>query len=333
MKTLVTGGGGFLGRYIVMKLLGRGDSVRVLGRHAYSDLQARGVETIRADLQNSRAVEQACRGMDVVFHVGAHTSYWAPWRSYHATNVLGTRNVLDGCRKGGVRKLIYTSTSSVAWAPGLLEGTDESVPYPEHYRCPYSATKAIAERMVLQANGIDGLLTVSVRPHMIFGPGDPHLFPRLFDRARRRKLIQVGDGTNRVDIVYVENASDAHLLAADRLSDGSPVNGQAYVISQGRPVVFWKWINRILERMKMPQVNRNVSYGMARFLGAGMEMAYAALPLPGEPRLTRFLVDLLAVSHYSDISKARNDLGYEPRISTEDGLDHTIDAFQSGYLN
>lgn len=333
MKTLVTGGGGFLGRHLVMKLLARGDSVRVLGRRAYSDLEARGVETFRADLQNAAAVEQACRGMDTVFHAGAQTAYWGPWHSYYATNVVGTRNVLNGCRKAAVRKLIYTSTSSVVWAARSLEGTNESFPYAERFSCPYSTTKALAERMVLQANGIDDLLTVSVRPHVIFGPGDPHLFPRLFDRARRGKLIQVGDGMNKVDVVYVENASDAHLLAADRLSHGSPVNGQAYAISQAKPVVFWKWINGILQRMKMPQADRNVSYGIARVLGAGMEMAYATLPLPGEPKMTRFLADLLAVSHYSDISKARYDLGYEPRISTEDGIDRTIEAFQDGHLN
>ena len=333
MKALVTGGGGFLGRYIVMKLLARGDSVRVLGRQAYSDLEARGVETIRADLQNATAVEQACRGMDTVFHAGAQTAYWGPWRSFHATNVVGTRNVLEGCRKAAVRKLIYTSTPSVVWAPGGLEGMDESVPYPDRYTCPYPATKAIAERLVLQANGTDGLLTVSVRPHLIFGSGDPHLFPRIIDRARRGQLIQVGDGTNKVDVVYVENAADAHLLAADGLGDGSPVNGQAYFISQGRPVALWEWINGLLERMTMPHVGRKVSYGMARAVGAAMEIAYAVLPLRGEPRVTRFLADLLATSQYSDISKARNDLGYEPRISTEDGLDRTIKALQMGSLN
>jgi nucleoside-diphosphate-sugar epimerase len=210
---------------------------------------------------------------------------------------------------------------------------DESVPYPDRYTCPYPATKAIAERLVLQANDTDGLLTVSVRPHLIFGSGDPHLFPRIIDRARRGQLIQVGDGTNKVDVVYVENAADAHLLAADRLGAGSPVNGQAYFISQGRPVALWEWINGILARMKMPHVGRKVSYGMARAVGAAMEIAYAVLPLRGEPRLTRFLADLLATSQYSDISRARNDLGYEPRISTEDGLDRTIKALQMGSLN
>lgn len=328
MKALVTGGGGFLGRHIVAKLLARGDSVRVLGRQAYSDLEARGVETIRADLQNATAVAQACHGMDAVFHAGAQTAYWGAWRSFYGTNVVGTRNVLEGCRKGAVRKLIYTSTPSVVWARGGLEGMDESVPYPDRYTCPYPATKAIAERLVLEANGVGGLLTVSLRPNLIFGPGDPHLFPRIIARARQGQLFQVGEGRNRVDVVYVENAADAHLLAADKLGAGSPVNGHAYFISQGVPVVLWTWIDGILERLGLPRVNRKVSHGMARAVGAAMEIAYTVLPLPGEPRMTRFLADLLATSHYFDISKARKDFGYEPRISTEDGLDRTIEALK-----
>ncbi len=333
MKALVTGGGGFLGRHVVAKLLVRGDRVRVFGRRPYPDLQKMGVETVVADLQDAAAVERACRGMDTVFHVAALTGYWGSWRSFYGPNVVGTQNVLHGCRQAGVRKLIYTSTPSVVSAPGNMEHVDERVPYPTHYECPYPATKAQAERLVLHANGTDGLLTVSVRPHLIFGPGDPHLFPRIIERARRGQLVQVGDGTNKVDVVYVENAADAHLLAADRLREGSQVNGQAYFISQGVPVVLWAWINTILMELGLPKVTRTLSHGMARAVGAALEMAYTVLPLRGEPQMTRFLADQLATSHYFDIAKARRDLGYEPRISTEDGLERTLKAFQINSIN
>ena len=329
MKALVTGGGGFLGRHIVVKLLAGGDKVRVLGRRHYPNLEAKGVETVRADIQDAASVERACLGMDAVFHVAALAGYWGSWQSYYGPNVVGTQNVLNGCRKAGVRKLIYTSTPSVVSALGNLVNADERVPYPAHYECPYPATKAQAERLVLATNGKDGLLTASLRPHLIYGPGDPHLFPRIIDRARRGLLVQVGDGTNRVDVTYVENAADAHLLAADRLGDGSPVNGQAYFISQGAPVTLWPWINLLLERLGLPVVRRRISHGVARTVGAAMEMAYTVLPLRGEPRMTRFLADQLATSHYFDISKARKDLGYEPRISTEEGLERTIKALQA----
>lgn len=329
MKALVTGGGGFLGRHIATKLLARGDQVRVLGRRQYPDLEQMGAETVQADLQDAAAVERACLGMDTVFHVAARAGYWGSWASYYGPNVVGTQNVLNGCRTACARKLIYTSTPSVVSAPGNLEHADESTPYPDKYECPYPATKAQAERLVLDANGKDGLLTTSLRPHLIYGPGDPHLFPRIIDRARRGLLVQVGDGTNLVDITYVENAADAHLLAADRLGDDSSVGGQAYFISQGTPVSLWPWINLLLERLGIPGVHRKISHGVARTVGAAMEMAYTVLPLRGEPRLTRFLADQLATSHYFDIAKARKDLGYEPRISTEEGLERTIKALQA----
>ncbi|HTO72436.1 MAG TPA: NAD-dependent epimerase/dehydratase family protein, partial [Gemmatimonadales bacterium] len=295
----------------------------------YPDLEQMGVETVLADLQDAGAVARACLGMETVFHVAARAGYWGSWDSYYGPNVIGTQHVLAGCRKAGARKLIYTSTPSVVSAPGNLAHADERVPYPARYECPYPATKAQAERLVLGANGTDGLLTVSVRPHLIYGPGDPHLFPRIIDRARRGLLVQVGDGTNLVDVTYVENAADAHLLAADRLGDGSPVGGQAYFISQGTPVALWPWINGILMALGIPSVTRKISHGVARTVGAAMEMAYTVLPLRGEPRMTRFLADQLATSHYFDIAKARTDLGYEPRIGTEDGLDRTIKAFQA----
>lgn len=328
MKALVTGGGGFLGRHIVMKLLARGDAVRVLGRRRHPDLEQMGVESVQADVHDAAAVERACLGMETVFHVAAHAGYWGSWDSYYEPNVVGTQNVLAGCRKAGVRKLIYTSTPSVVSAHGSLEHVDERTPYPAHYDCAYPATKAQAERLVLETNGKNGLLTAALRPHLIYGPGDPHLFPRIIDRARKGRLVQVGDGTNKVDVTYVGNAADAHLLAADRLGDGSPVNGQAYFISQGTPVALWPWINSILAALGIPGVHRKISHGAARAVGAAMEMAYTVLPLRGEPRMTRFLADQLATSHYFDIAKARKDLGYEPRIGTEEGLERTLKALQ-----
>jgi len=330
MKALVTGGGGFLGRHIVTKLLARGDAVRVLGRQQYPDLAAMGAEVQCADIQDAAAVARACLGMDAVFHVAARAGYWGSQQSYYGPNVVGTENILNGCREAGVHELIYTSTPSVVSAPGNLEHANESVAYPAQYDSPYPATKAEAERRVLAANGQDDLLTVSLRPHLMFGPGDPHLFPRIIDRAKRGLLVQVGDGTNTVDITYVENAADAHLLAADRLGAGSPVNGQAYFISQGTPVALWPWINSILGALGIPLVHRAMSHRTARTVGAAMELAYTILPLPGEPRMTRFLADQLATSHYFDISNARRDLGYEPRISTEDGLEWTVAALHSG---
>lgn len=323
MNALVTGGGGFLGRYIVEKLLARGDRVRVIARGRYPDVEALGAETIQADVRDRDAVIAACRGVDVVFHVAALPLLWGRWEEFFGTNVVGTRNVIEACRAGGVGRLVYTSTPSVVFDDGDLEQADESRPYPARYRASYPATKAMAERAVVAASGGD-LLTVALRPHLVWGPRDNHLVPRILGRARAGQLVVVGDGRNRVDITYVENAADAHLLAADRLQPGSPVAGQCYFISQGEPVVLWDFVNDLLGRLGLPRVTRAIPYPAARALGTVLETAHRVLRLRTEPRMTRFLAAQLAHSHWFDIGRARRELGYEPRVSTSEGLDRLV---------
>ncbi|MBI2986220.1 MAG: NAD-dependent epimerase/dehydratase family protein [Deltaproteobacteria bacterium] len=325
MKALVTGGGGFLGRYVVEKLVARGDSVRVLGRNRYPELERLGVESLQADLRNRSAVIKACQEIDVVFHVAALPAIWGKWRDFYAINVEGTKNVLAGCAEQRVPKLVYTSTPSVVFDQGDLCNVDESRPYPESYNCHYPKTKAIAERLVIEANGRKGLLAASLRPHLVWGPRDNHLIPKVLQRARARQLFVVGDGSNRVDITYVENAADAHLQAADHLKAGSPVAGQVYFISQGEPVVLWDFINQLLERLGIPKVTRSIPYRAAKSLGVVLETVHTLFSLSREPRMTRFLAAQLAKSHYFDISRARRDFGYSPRISTAEGLERLVD--------
>src|SRR5262249_29229126 len=152
------------------------------------------------------------------------------------------------------------------------------------------------------------------RPHLIWGPRDRHLIPRLLQRARSGQLRRVGDGTNQVDMIYVENAAEAHLRAGDALTLNSPVGGQAYFISQGEPVNCWGWIDDLLALAGLPKLQRQISARAAWAIGSAMEAAYGALRLRGEPRMTRFLAAQLSKSHYFDISRARRDFGFAPRI-------------------
>lgn len=329
MKALVTGGGGFLGRYIVEKLMARGDSVRVFGRSAYPDLAGMGAETIQGDLRDQAAVIKACGKVDVVFHVAALPAIWGKWRDFYGINVVGTNNIVTGCKVHGVPRLVYTSTPSVVFDQSDLCNENETYPYPRRYNCYYPATKAMAERCVIEANGRDGLLTAALRPHLIWGPRDRHLIPRVLQRAKSGDLWIVGNGLNRVDITYVENAADAHLQAADHLHAGSPVAGQAYFISQGEPVVLWDFINQLLDRLGLPRITRALSYRTAKSMGAVLELAYKVFFLPGEPRMTRFLAAQLSSSHYFDISKAYADFGYEPKISTHEGLERLVNYLRS----
>jgi len=319
MKALVTGAGGFLGGAIVRMLRQRGVDVRSFTRTHSAALERAGVEQHLGDIADRTAVEKAAAGVDVVYHVAAKAGVWGRHDAFVATNVVGTENVIAACRRHGIRRLVYTSTPSVVHGGNDLEGADESVPYATQFENSYAATKAMAEQAVLAANSSQ-LATVALRSHLIWGPGDPHLVPRIVARGRAGKLRRVGSRPVKVDVTYVDNAADAHVLAGERLAVGSSCGGKAYFISNGEPVELWAFIDRVLAAAGLPPVNRTVSVGTAKLAGRLLEHVYRVLRLPGEPPMTRFVASQLSTSHWYDISAARRDLGYEPRVSVEEGL-------------
>ncbi len=280
---LVTGGTGFLGRQLVERLLQAGRQVTVLGRTPAPDLEARGVRFVRASLSDTTAVRAACAGATTVFHVAAKVGVWGRYEDFHRTNVLGTRALLEGCREHRVARFVHTSTPSVVYNGRDLAGADESLPLTTSCPSPYPQTKAIAEREVLSANGA-ALRTVALRPHLIWGVGDPHLVPRVLERARAGRLRIVGEGRNRVDMVHVDNAVDAHLLAEAALTRfDAPAAGRAYFITNGEPVLLWEWIDQLLRALGEPAITKRISLPAARFVGAACELAWRILPVRGEP--------------------------------------------------
>ncbi len=307
VKVLVTGGNGFLGSRIVARLVARGDEVTVFARGPYQG--SAGLQSIRGDLRDASAVADAIKGRDAVFHAAARAGVWGKRNEYFGINLTGTRNVLAACQKHGVQRLVYTSTPSVVFGDGSLEGADESTPYAARFLTHYAESKRYAEEEVLAANGVAGVSTVALRPHLIWGPGDPHLVPRVLARARAGQLRRVGDGANLVDITHVEDAADAHLLALDRLEQCS---GRVYFI-HSETVKLWDWIDVLLRRAGLAPVEKSVSRAAARRAGAVLEFVYGLFGLAGEPPMTRFVAENLAVSHYFNIAAARRDLGYQPR--------------------
>ena len=334
---LVTGGTGFLGRRLVERLLAAGRSVAVLGRTPASDLERRGVSFIRAALDDAAAVSAACAGVETVFHVAAKVGVWGRYDDFFRTNVLGTRALLEGCRAHGVRRLVFTSTPSVVYNGRDLAAADESLPLTTECPSPYPLTKAIAEREVLAANS-DRLRTVALRPHLIWGPGDPHLVPRILARARAGRLRIVGDGRTRVDMVHVDNAADAHLLAEqgltgchlldDKGQGARRADGRAFFITNGEPVVLWEWINELLRGLGERPVTKRISLRSAAAIGAACEAAWRVLRLSGEPPMTRFVAAELAKDHWFDIAAARRDLGYTPRVTMAEGTAALIASLQ-----
>lgn len=317
---LVTGGTGFLGRHLVERLLGQGRSVTVLARHPDPVLSERGVRFLCAPLDDAATVTAACEGMETVFHTAAKVGVWGPYSEFFRTNVLGTRAVLNGCQKHGVKRLVYTSTPSVVYNGRGLAGADESLPLTKDCPSSYPLTKAIAEQEVLKAN-TDDFRTVALRPHLIWGSGDTHLVPRVLAQARAGRLRIVGDGKNRVDMVHVSNAADAHLLAESVLAgtQAGAAAGHAYFITNGEPVCLWDWINHLLISLGEKPVTRSISLTATSGFGAVCEFMWRWLPLKGEPPMTRFVAAELAKDHWFDISAAKKDLGYAPRISMAEG--------------
>lgn len=319
MKALVTGGGGFLGGVIVRMLHERGDEVRSFSRGAYQNLTSLGVEQIRGGLEDREAVLKAAEGCDIIFHVAAKAGIWGSYQDFYRANVSGTEHIIAACRKNGINKLVYTSSPSVVFDGSDVEGRNESLPYPDSYEAHYPATKAIAEQLVLAANSPE-LAVISLRPHLIWGPGDNHLTPRIIAKGMSGKLRRIGSRQNLVDTVYVDNAARAHLQAADILSPGSCVAGKCYFISNGEPLPLWEMVNRILAAADLPPVTKVISPKMALTIGCICEGLWTLFRLSGEPPMTRFVAHELASAHWFDISAARRDFGYHPDISVEEGL-------------
>lgn len=314
---LVTGGGGFLGGAIVRLLRSRGEKVRTLSRGRYPELERLGVEHISADLTDADAVTTACRGVEAVFHTAAKFGTWGRYEAYYQANTQGTFNVIQACNACKVSRLIFTSSPSVIFDGRDIAGGDESMPYPSRYEGPYPETKALAEQAVLMA-AARGLPAIALRPHLIWGPEGLHLVDRILSRAGRLRLV--GDGRNKVDTIYVDNAAWAHILAEKRLKEDPSLSGRVFFISQDQPIAFSEMLNQILAAGGLPPVTRQISPALALLVATLFEGIYRFLGIQSEPPLTRFQANAMARDHWFDISAVKRDLGYAPIVSIEEGF-------------
>ncbi len=320
MKILVTGGGGFLGQALCRRLIAEGHTVTSFSRSLYPSLKDMGVISLQGSVADFPALRQALRDQDACFHTASKVAMWGKWEDFYQTNTIGTQNVIQAMKDEGVPLLIYTSTPSVVFGTEDLINIDESMPYPQRSLSRYARSKRLAEEMVLAANGED-LQTVSLRPHLMFGPGDSNLLPRLIDAHRKKRLKQIGDGLNMVDVLYIENAVDAHVQALHKMITApQSITGRAFFLGQG-PVNLWAFINKIMEKNDLPPVHKKMNFKKAYALGSIIE---GFLSLFGryhvEPPMTRFVALQLAKNHYFDHSKSHHDLGWQPKIDVDEGL-------------
>ena len=334
----ITGAGGFIGGKLAERLLAAGRRVRVLARRPLPVLERLGAEIISGDLHDLSALTRGCTGAGTVFHVAGRVGVWGPTEEFFRVNLGGTQNVIAACRAVGVPRLVYTSSPSVVYNGGDLAGIDESAPLCTTAPCAYPTSKAAAERAVVQAHG-PGLSTVSLRPHLVWGPGDRNVVPRVLALAKKGRLKIVGSGRNLVDCTHISNVIDAHLFAEQALLRGggvpSPraaVGGRAYFITNGEPVVLWDWINELLRGVGLPAITKHVSLGAAYRAGGLLEFLWRVLPLKGEPPMTRFVAKELATDHWFKIDAARRDLGYAPRVTMAAGTAELLEHLRTAQI-
>lgn len=326
MRAVVTGASGYLGSELVRGLLASGDEVVAGSRKPVPELAALGARPVELDLSDRDALREAFRGAEVVYHAAAKVGVTGSRADFVASNVAGTENVIAACEARRVPRLVFTSSPSVVFDGGDHVMASNDLPYPTRYASEYPRTKALAERAVLAANGRWGLSTCALRPHLIVGVRDPHLVPRIVQRARAGKLVRVGDGRNEVTLCPVEDAVHAHLLAGRALAPGVPHAGKAYFIGDARPVVLWAWIEGLLAALGIEAPRRRLSKRAAYAVGAACEVAWRILRRDGEPPLTRFVALQLATSHSYDMKPASRDFGYQPVVSTEAATERIVAA-------
>lgn len=319
-RVFVTGAGGFLGKALCRFL--RSADIEVIGyaRGNYPDLEDMGVHLIKGDIADKKSLLAAMHGCDLVFHVASKAGVWGNKDAYFLPNVSGTENIICACQSLNIQRLVYTSTPSVTFSGVDENGIDETQPYAQQYLNFYGLSKALAEKKVLAANS-DSLKTVALRPHLIWGPGDAHLVPRVIARAEAGKLKLVGKTDKLVDTIYIDNAVYAHLLAAVKLNDNAPAcAGKAYFLSNDQPILMADMLNKILACKGLKPVTKRVPASLAYAVGVLLEWLYWGLRKDSEPLMTRFVARQLSTSHYFDISAAKKDLQYQPLVNIDQGM-------------
>ncbi len=273
----------------------------------------------RGDITSLEQLYAAAQGAQAIVHTAGKAGVWGDPEDYRRINVTGTDNVIEVCRTQAIPMLVHTSSPSIVHTGGDIGGADESLPIADHFSAPYPATKAEAEKRVTAANSSQ-LKTVSLRPHLIWGPGDPHILPRLAAKARGGTLALPAPD-KIIDTIFVENAAQAHVNALQELLGSARCAGKAYFVTNNEPMPQGEIIRKLLAAIGIDVKIRAVPVGLAKTAGALCETAWRTFGLKSEPPVTRFSVEQLATAHWFDTSAATRDFGYTPEISIAEGLE------------
>lgn len=317
-----------IGRHVIEILLLRGDDVTVLQRGASGIAD---VKELRCDLSASatQAVDvqeilvRGMQGADAVVHLAAKVGVSGRWDAFEALNVKGTRRVVNAALECGVSGFVHVSSPSVAHAGHSLVGASAGVANPEKVRGHYARSKALGEQIALDAN-CDKMSVVSLRPHLVWGPGDQQLVQRIIDRAKAGRLQLVGSGQAFIDTTFIDNAASAIVAGIDNVERAA---GNALVISNGQPRTVSEIIQRILLSAGIEKTLRHVPSPIAIAAGTAIEQIWQTLDKQNDPPMTRFLAEQLATAHWFDQRKTRKLLGWQPTIGLEEGFERLADSF------
>ncbi|XP_059144032.1 sterol-4-alpha-carboxylate 3-dehydrogenase, decarboxylating-like [Physella acuta] len=326
-KCLVIGGGGFLGRHLCEVLLERGWIVQVFDiRKTFEDSR---IQFFVGDLCKKEDLKPALEGVYCVFHCASPAPLSNNKALFYKVNYEGTLNIIETCKEVGIKRLILTSSASVVYeGHGIKNGKEDELPYAKKPLDYYTETKILQEKAVLSANSED-FLTVAIRPHGIFGPRDLSMVATAVDMARKGKTKYIiGDGKNVVDFTYVGNVVHGHILAAENLNPGSPICGKAYHITNAEPIFFWTFMTRLLTGLGYPAPSIHLPYTFLYIVALIMQfVAWALSPFTTiTPTLTPMKVALAGTDHFYSSERAKNDMGYKPVFTLDQGLKLTIES-------
>ncbi len=321
MKVLVTGATSLLGRSVVERLVGRGDTVSVLQRHP----SGLAVTEYLGDIADKEVVAKSMAGADAVVHLAARVAVTGPWAEFESVNIDGTRNVVDAAKGAGIRRFVQISSPSVAYLGDPLVGASADPADPSRARGHYARSKAGAELLALAANSSE-MAVVAIRPHLVWGPGDTQLIGRIVDRARAGRLATVGSGAALIDSTYVDNAADALVAAIDRAPD---IGGRAFVVTNGEPRPVRELLNRIVRSAGLEPTRARVPYHVARGGGFAAERIWERWGSEEDPPMTRFLAEQLGTAHWFDQRETRAALGWEPKVKLAEGFENLQAWFET----
>jgi len=333
MKVLVTGGKGFIGGSVAGRLIELGYQVKTLSRSPSSSHIGNKSDHYQIDLTKKIFDSHFLDGVDVVFHIAAKAGIDGHFKEYYNANFIATQNILHACKKRGVKYFIYTSSPSVVFSKAAIRNGNETPPYTNVHISSYASTKAMAEKEVLNSNNGSSFCTIALRPHLVWGNGDPHLLPKVIKRHLQHKLKIVGDGENKVDLTHIDNVTHAHVSAMNSLINSKDLGGKAYFISQNEPVSLWPWLNQLFSKLELPPIQKKVSFRKAYLAGQLAEIIWRALNLKSEIPMSRFAACQLSHDHWFSSIRAEKDLGYKPIISMDEALVKTLPSLKKLTIN